>query len=108
MSTLTRTVVTATKLGKPLGPYSSAVIADRTVYVSGCLGMDKDTGKLVPGGVAAEAKKALENMAIVLEAANSGFDRVVKCTVFLNDMNDFAAVNEEYKKGACVGDSVRI
>lgn len=99
MSKLIRQIVTTSKLGKPLGPYSTAVIADRTVYISGCLGIDAETGKMVAGGVAAEAKQALVNMGIVLESADSCFDRVVKCTVFLNDMNDFAAVNEEYKKG---------
>lgn len=99
MSKLIRQIVTTAKLGKPLGPYSTAVIADRTVYISGCLGIDATTGKMVPGGVAAEAKKALENMGIVLESADSSYDKVVKVTVFLNDIADFGAVNEEYKKG---------
>lgn len=99
MSKLIRQIISTAKLGKPIGPYSTAVVADRTVYVSGCLGFDKDTGKMVAGGVAAEAKQALENLGIVLEAADSGYDRVVKVTVFLNDMADFGAVNEEYKKG---------
>lgn len=99
MSKLIRQIVTTAKLGKPLGPYSTAVIADRTVYISGCLGIDAETGKMVPGGVAAEAKKALENMGIVLESADSSYDKVVKVTVFLNDIADFGAVNEEYKKG---------
>lgn len=77
--------------------YSQAVVADRTVYVSGCLGMTKDL-KIVTGGAAAEAKMALENMGHVLTASGSSFDKVVKTTIFLNDINDFGAVNEEYKK----------
>lgn len=95
---LIRKCITSSKLPKPIAPYSQAVVADRTVYVSGCLGVDATTNKLVSGGVAAEAKKALENLGVVLEAADSGYDRVVKVTVFLNDINDFGAVGEEYKK----------
>lgn len=99
MSKLIRKIVSVSKFGKPLGPYSTAVIADRTLYISGCLGIDPATGKMVPGGVAAEAKQALENMGTVLEAADSSFDKVVKVTVFLNDIQDFGAVNEIYKTG---------
>lgn len=95
---LIRKCITSSKLPKPIAPYSQAVVADRTVYVSGCLGVDAATNKLVSGGVAAEAKKALENLGVVLEAADSGYDRVVKVTVFLNDISDFGAVGEEYKK----------
>lgn len=102
MSKLVRKIITTTKLGKPLGPYSTAVVADRTAYISGCLGIDAATGKMVSGGVVEEAKKALENLGIVLQSSDSCYDRVVKVTVFLNDMNDFAAVNEEYKKGKSV------
>lgn len=75
------------------------MVADRTVYVSGCLGLDKDTMMLVPGGPTEQAEKALENLEAVLKAADSGVDKVVKNTVFLKDLNDFGAVNEVYKKG---------
>jgi len=81
--------------------YSQAVVADRTVYVSGCLGLDKDTMQLVPGGPTEQTEKALENLQAVLKAADSGVDKVVKNTVFLKDLNDFGAVNEVYKKGEC-------
>lgn len=96
---LIRKIITTSKLPKPIAPYSQAVVADRTVYVSGCLGIDAATMKMVEGGVVAETKKALENLGTVLEAADSGYDRVVKVTVFLNDIADFAACSEEYKKG---------
>lgn len=69
------------------------------MYVSGCLGLDKDTMKLVPGGPTEQAEKALENLEAVLKAADSGVDKVIKNTVFLKDLNDFGAVNEVYKKG---------
>ena len=74
-------------------------MVDRTVYLSGCLGLDKDTGKLVTGGAAAEMKKALENLGAILNAADSKYENVIKATIFVKDLGDFASVNEEYKKG---------
>lgn len=72
------------------------------VYVSGCVGMDKDTMKLVDGGVVPETIQVLKNLVAVLEAAGSSADNVVKATIFVEDMGDFALVNEEYKKGKIV------
>lgn len=83
--------------------WSQAVVADRTVYVSGCLGLDTKTMKLVPGGAVAEAEMALKNLEAVLVAADSGIDKVIKNTIFLKDLNDFGAINEVYKKGMYVG-----
>lgn len=76
-----------------------AVIADRTVYISGCLGLNKDTGKLVNGGVGPEARLALENLKAVLLASGSDVNNVVKTTIFVQNLDDFATVNEEYQKG---------
>lgn len=78
---------------------SQAVVADRTVYVSGCLGLDKNTTTLVPGGAVPEMAKALENLQAVLTAAGSDINKVVKATIFVEDLGDFANINEEYKKG---------
>lgn len=83
-----------------LSLYSQAVIADRTVYVSGCLGIGTD-GKLVSGGVVPETRKALENLGAVLEAAGSNYEKVVKTTIFVQNLEDFGSVNDEYKKGQC-------
>lgn len=74
-------------------------MADRTVYVSGCVGLDKDTMTLVEGGVIPETIKALENLTAVLEASGSGVEKVLKTTIFVQDLGDFAKVNEEYRKG---------
>lgn len=74
------------------------MVADRTVYVSGCLGLDKDTMQLVSGGVAAQTEMALKNLEAILTAADSGIDKVIKNSIFLKDLNDFAAVNEVYQK----------
>lgn len=79
-----------------LGPYSQAVIAGEMVYLSGQGGINPETGKLVEGGVVAEAKQIMKNIGAVLEAAGTSFENVVKTTVFLADMGDFAAFNEVY------------
>lgn len=72
---------------------------DRTVYLSGVLGVDKGTGKIVEGGVVPEAVKAFDNIRNILAAAGSSIDGVIKCTILLNDINDFNDVNKEYLKG---------
>ncbi|KAF6203175.1 hypothetical protein GE061_003592 [Apolygus lucorum] len=98
MSKIIRRVIKTPNAPAPVGPYNQAVQAGDTLYVSGCLGLDKTTLKLVSGGAAKEAEKALENLEAVLSAADTSIENVVKTTVFLDDMNDFAAVNEVYKK----------
>ncbi|XP_036328636.1 rutC family protein UK114-like [Rhagoletis pomonella] len=98
MSTIVRKLISTDNAAKPVAPYSQAVVADRTVYVSGCLGLDKDTIKLVPGGVEQQTEAALKNLVATLEAAGSGVDKVIKNTIYVKDLNDFGAVNEVYKK----------
>lgn len=71
---------------------------DNTVYVSGVLGVDKDTMRLVEGDFTSEVRQALRNLGAILEAANSSFEKVVKVTVFLSDLNDFVAFNDAYKE----------
>jgi 2-iminobutanoate/2-iminopropanoate deaminase len=88
--------VLSEKAPAPIGPYSQAVRAGDWLFLSGSLGFDPATGDFVPGDAAAQARKALENMGAVLEAAGATFEHVVKTTVFLADMNDFAAVNAVY------------
>ena len=77
-------------------PFSSAVRAGDMLFLSGQIGTLPGTRDLAPGGVAAETRQALENIKAVLEYAGSSMDRVVKCTVFLLDIDDYAAVNEVY------------
>lgn len=80
-----------------IGPYSQAIRTDSLVYTAGQVGADPSTGALLDG-VAAQAEQALRNLAAVLDAAGTGLERVVKSTVFLVDMGDFAAVNEVYAR----------
>jgi reactive intermediate/imine deaminase len=77
-------------------PFSSAVRVGNMIYLSGQVGAIPGTRELAPGGVAAETKQTLENIKQVLDYAGSSLDRVVKCTVFLQDINDYAAMNEVY------------
>ncbi|XP_004431254.1 PREDICTED: ribonuclease UK114 [Ceratotherium simum simum] len=98
MSSLIRRVINTVKAPGPIGPYSQAVLVDKTVYVSGQIGLDPSSGQLVPGGVAEEAKQALTNIGEILKAAGCDFSNVVKTTVLLADINDFNTVNEIYKQ----------
>uniref|UniRef100_A0A8C1VK25 2-iminobutanoate/2-iminopropanoate deaminase n=1 Tax=Cyprinus carpio TaxID=7962 RepID=A0A8C1VK25_CYPCA len=77
--------------------FSQAVLVDRTMYISGQIGMDI-SGQLVVGGVEAQAKQALINMGEILKAAGCGYENVVKTTVLLADINDFNNVNDVYKQ----------
>lgn len=81
-----------------LGAYSQAIAAGGLVFAAGQVGIDPATGEIVPGGVAEQAERALRNLEAVLDAAGTGFDRVVKTTIFLSDMSHFAAVNEVYAR----------
>ena len=83
---------------KAIGPYSQAVKVDGWVYCSGQIALDPATGQVVVGDVAAQTERVLRNMAAVLEAAGASLASVVKTTVFLADMADFAAMNEVYER----------
>jgi 2-iminobutanoate/2-iminopropanoate deaminase len=79
-----------------VGPYSQAVRVGKLIYSAGQLGLDPTTGKLVDGGITQQTEQALLNLQAVLEAAGTSLKRVVKTTVFLQDIGDFAAMNEVY------------
>ena len=81
---------------KAIGPYSQAVKANGFVFLSGQIALDPNTQQVVEGDVSVQTKRVLENLKAIVEAAGSSFQRVVKTTVFLADMNDFAAMNEVY------------
>ena len=81
---------------KAIGPYSQAVIVNNLVYTSGQIAIDPDNNELIEGDVAAETHQVMKNLAAILGEAGTSFDRVVKTTIFLKDMNDFGTVNEIY------------
>jgi 2-iminobutanoate/2-iminopropanoate deaminase len=98
MSPAAKEVIFPGEGAKPIGPYSPAIRFGHLVFTSGQIGLDPKTGKLVEGGVAAEAKQMLENVGTLLKAAGVSYQNVVKTTLFLKDMADFATVNEIYAK----------
>jgi 2-iminobutanoate/2-iminopropanoate deaminase len=89
-------IVIADKAPRAIGPYSVATRVGYLIFTAGQLGLDPRSGELVPGGVEAETRQALLNIQNVLEAAGSALDLVVKTTVFLRDMEDFARMNAVY------------
>lgn len=91
-------VVETADAPKAIGPYSQAILANGFVYTAGQIGSDPKTGTLVAGGIAEQTEQALKNIAAVLRASGSSMDGVVKTTVFLSDINDFAKMNEVYAK----------
>jgi len=90
-----RDIVSTTNAPAAIGPYSQAVGIGGLLFTSGQIPLLPD-GSLVEGDVEAQTRQVLANLAAVLEAGGSSLDQVVKCTVFLSDMNDFAAVNAVY------------
>jgi 2-iminobutanoate/2-iminopropanoate deaminase len=90
-----RQAVSSSNAPAAIGPYSQAIVADGTVYCSGQIGLDPATGELADG-LEAQAERALRNLSAVLDAAGLTFADVVKTTIFLTDMGDFAAVNAIY------------
>ncbi|HEY6514790.1 MAG TPA: Rid family detoxifying hydrolase [Steroidobacteraceae bacterium] len=95
---MTKIAISSPALAPPVGPFSQAIRADGFLYLSGQVGQDAATGKLVEGGVAAQTERVLRNLQAVLEAAGKGFDDVVRAGVFLTNMGDFAAMNQIYAR----------
>ena len=91
-----REAVSAAGAPKAIGPYSQAIKAGSLLFVSGQIPLDPDTGQMVEGDIAAQTHRVFQNLQAILEAGGASFDRVVRTTVYLADMNDFAAMNEVY------------
>jgi 2-iminobutanoate/2-iminopropanoate deaminase len=93
-----REIIHTDRAPHAIGPYSQAVRAGNLVFASGQIPTDPATGEFVSGGIAEQTEQVLRNLSAVLEAAGTGLDRVVKTTVFLAEMGDFAAMNEVYAR----------
>ncbi len=89
-------IITSDKLPKAIGPYSVGTVFEKLVFTSGQLGLDPQSGNFATDEVKGQTRQALENLSEVLKAAGSDLKHVLKTTVFLRDMNDFAAMNEIY------------
>ena len=91
-----RDVIHSLQAPHPIGPYSQAIATEQLVFLSGQIGLDPATTALVTGGPEVEAEQVMKNLGAVLEAAGVTFAEVVRCTIYLTDMGDFAKVNEVY------------
>jgi 2-iminobutanoate/2-iminopropanoate deaminase len=95
---MSRTVVSTPNAPQAIGPYSQAISTDNLIFCSGQIPIDPATGEVVSGDVGVVTRQVLNNLKALLEAAGSSLDHVVKTTVFLADMNDFAAMNAVYSE----------
>jgi 2-iminobutanoate/2-iminopropanoate deaminase len=93
-----REIVSTDHGPKAIGPYSQAVKANGFVFISGQVALNPATGQLVEGGIAQQTERVLENLRGIVEASGSSMHKAVKVSVFLKDMNDFAAMNEVYAR----------
>ena len=91
-------IITTLKAPAPIGPYNQAIMVNDTLYLSGQIGLDPHSMKVVNGGVKEETKQVMKNLKAVLEAADMTFDNVVKSSIFIIDMSDFGKVNEIYER----------
>jgi 2-iminobutanoate/2-iminopropanoate deaminase len=91
-----REIISAKNAPQAIGPYSQAIKANGLIFTSGQIAIDPSTQQVVAGDVAAQTEQVLRNVAEILKAAGSGLEKVVRTTVFLKDMNDFAAMNQVY------------
>ena len=93
---MSKKVVNPSAVPKPIGPYNQSVVVNNFVFTAGQISLEPATGNMCPGGVTEQSRQVLNNLKALLEGAGSSLDKVVKTTVFLKDMNDFAAMNAVY------------
>jgi 2-iminobutanoate/2-iminopropanoate deaminase len=91
-------IISTDRAPKAIGPYSQAVVVNGLAFLSGQIPLDPETNELIQGDVVAQTVRVLENMKIVLEACGSSLAQVVKTTVFVKDLGEFATINETYSK----------
>jgi 2-iminobutanoate/2-iminopropanoate deaminase len=93
---MSKTIIKTSKAPLPIGPYSQAVKAGNTLYVSGQIALDPETGNLIEGDVTVQTQTVMHHLGAILKAAGMGFQDVVKCSIFVKNIADFAKVNEVY------------
>ena|ERR1044071_6173349 len=98
MSGQPRKDILSSSAPQPIGPYSQAILANGFIFVSGQVAFDPATGNLISGGIQQQTEQVMKNLTSILQAAGSGWDKVVKTTVYLKDMSEFTQMNEIYGK----------
>ena len=91
-------IIYTTNAPNAIGPYSQAILSGNTLYCSGQIAINPITGNLVIDNITEETNQVIKNILAVLKAAEMNFDNVVKCSIFMKDMNDYAAINKVYAK----------
>jgi 2-iminobutanoate/2-iminopropanoate deaminase len=89
-------IITTSKAPAPIGPYNQATLVGNTLYTSGQIAINPDSGELVMDDIATETKQVMENLKAVLEAADMTFENIVKTSIFISDMHNFGAINKVY------------
>lgn len=100
---MARETIATDKAPKAIGPYAQAIVANGFVYTAGQIPLDPQTGNIIEGGIKEQTRRVIENLKAVLEASGASMNQVVKATVFLKNIGDFAAMNEVYAE--YLGDS---
>ena len=95
---MTKSIINSSDAPEPIGPYSQAVLAGNTLYVSGQIAIERSSGKILSADIASETEQVLKNISYILKQAGYDFQHVVKCSIFLKNMSDFPKVNETYGK----------
>lgn len=93
---MTKKIINSSSAPAPIGPYSQAVLAGNTLYVSGQIALDAETGELINENITAETHAVMKNLDAILCEAGYGFEEVVKCSIFIKSMDDFTTINEAY------------
>lgn len=91
-----KTIINTPKAPAPIGPYNQAVLTGNTLYTSGQIALNVDTGELVMDSIQTETKQVMENLKAVLEAAEMTFSNVIKTSIFISDMHNFSQINNVY------------
>lgn len=89
-------VITSKNAPAPIGPYNQAILAGNTLYVSGQIALDPASGNMVNADIVAETTQVMKNLKAILEEAGADFTKVVKCSIFVKDLNNFATINKVY------------
>jgi len=89
-------IINTAKAPAPIGPYNQAILSGNTLYISGQIPLNPESGQLVEGDIKKETRQSMKNLRVILEEADMNFENVVKSSIFLSDMNQFSEVNEVY------------
>ncbi len=95
---MSKTIIYTSSAPEPIGPYSQAVLSGNTLYVSGQIPINPNSGELIKGSIEEETDQVMQNLSAILEEAKMHFSDVVKCSIFVKDLNDFVAINAVYGK----------